>query len=600
MLFPEQTKDDSLAKIERTLTEYWEVVEIPILRKDGDVRIALWNSANVYAEDGKTIQATIAQGHDITERKEAEENLRKSEARFRLLSTTAGRLLGTLDPQAIVEDLCREVMVHLDCQAFFNFLVDDKAGRLHLNACAGIPEEDARAIEWLDYGVAVCGCVAQARERIIAEDIFHTPDVRTELVKSYGIQAYCCHPLMAQDRLIGTLSFGTKTRPHFTPEEVELMRMVTDQVAVAMQRKQTEQMVLHAKQEWERTFDAVPDLIAILDDHHHILRANKAMAERLGVAPQQCVGETCHKAVHGLDYPPDFCPHTLALADGQEHVEEVHEDCLGGDFLVSATPLTDELGRLIGSVHVARDITKRKQAEQILLERTAELEALNRELESFSYSVSHDLRAPLRAIDGYARSILKKQEDKFDEDTKRRFNDIRLNAKMMGQLIDDLLAFSRLGKKHMSISKLDMDAVIMDVWKELQTANPERDMKLTLNSMPCGYGDRMLIKQVYFNLLSNAVKFTKFRDAAHIEAGGYTEGNEDVYYLKDNGVGFDMAYYDKLFGVFQRLHNPDDFEGTGVGLATIQRIVHRHEGRVWAEGKVDEGATFYFSLPRKG
>jgi two-component system sensor kinase len=324
------------------------------------------------------------------------------------------------------------------------------------------------------------------------------------------------------------------------------------------------------------------------------------MAERLGVAPEKCVGEICHKAVHGLDYPPDFCPHTLALVDGREHMAEVHEDCLGGDFMVSATPLTDERGRLTGSVHVARDITKRKQAEQILRERTAELEALNKELESFSYSVSHDLRAPLRAIDGYARSILKKQEDKFDEDTKRRFNDIRLNARMMGQLIDDLLAFSRLGKKHMSIAKLDMDAVIRDLWKELQTANPERDMKLILNSMPVGYGDRTLIKQVCSNLLSNAVKFTKLRHPANIEAGGYIEGNEDVFYIKDNGVGFDMAYYDKLFGVFQRLHSPDDFEGTGVGLATIQRIIHRHEGRVWAEGKVDEGATFYFSLPRKG
>jgi two-component system sensor kinase len=125
-------------------------------------------------------------------------------------------------------------------------------------------------------------------------------------------------------------------------------------------------------------------------------------------------------------------------------------------------------------------------------------------------------------------------------------------------------------------------------------------MKLTLNSMPSGYGDSTLIKQVYFNLLSNAVKFTKLRDPARIEAGGYTEGNEDVYYIKDNGVGFDMAYYDKLFGVFQRLHSPDDFEGTGVGLANVQRIIHRHEGRVWAEGKVDEGATFYFSLLRKG
>ena len=376
-------------------------------------------------------------------------------------------------------------------------------------------------------------------------------------------------------------------------------RFVVGMAVDITERKQAGEAISRAKKEWERTFDAVPDLIAILDDQYRILRGNKAMADRLGLTPSQCIGKNCHEAVHGTDCPPAICPHALSLADGQEHVAEVHEESLGGDFLVSTTPLTDEQGRRIGSVHVARDITKRKQAEEALKQRTAELEAANKELESFSYSVSHDLRAPLRAIDGYARMIFKKQGDKFDEDTKRKFNDIRSNAQMMGHLIDDLLAFSRLGKKQMSATMLSMDAVITDVWKELQIINPGRDMKLTLNSMPAGYGDKTLIKQVYLNLLSNAVKFTKSRDVARVEVGGYKEDNEDVYYVRDNGVGFDMAYYDKLFGVFQRLHKPDEFEGTGVGLATVQRIIHRHEGRVWAEGKVNEGATFYFTLPMK-
>jgi signal transduction histidine kinase len=187
------------------------------------------------------------------------------------------------------------------------------------------------------------------------------------------------------------------------------------------------------------------------------------------------------------------------------------------------------------------------------------LEAANKELESFSYSVSHDLRAPLRAIDGYARMILKKQGDKFDEDTLRKFNDIRLNAQKMGQLIDDLLAFSRLSRKDMSTSELNMVALIRDVWKELDSINPDRKMNFIVNSTPLGYGDGALIRQVYFNLLSNAVKFTKVRDEAQIEVGGEVDGNGSVYYVKDNGVGFEMAYYDKLFGVFQRLHNIDDF-----------------------------------------
>jgi light-regulated signal transduction histidine kinase (bacteriophytochrome) len=221
---------------------------------------------------------------------------------------------------------------------------------------------------------------------------------------------------------------------------------------------------------------------------------------------------------------------------------------------------------------------------------------MNEELESFSYSVSHDLRAPLRAIDGYARLILKKQGDKFDADTLDKFNVIRSSTHMMGQLIDDLLTFSRLGRKQMSLALLDMDVLMKEAWKELQASDPERNMRLTVNSMPAGYGDRVLIKQALINLLSNAAKFTKYKDAANIEMGGYADGNEHVYYVRDNGVGFDMAYYDKLFGVFQRLHSTDHFEGTGVGLATVQRIIHRHGGRVWAEGKVDEGACFYFAL----
>ena len=368
---------------------------------------------------------------------------------------------------------------------------------------------------------------------------------------------------------------------------------------VARSVNRTDERRRTAEHQFETFFSLSPDMVAIAGYDGYFKQLSPSWEETLGWTREQLASKPYLDFVH-----PDDTSATLEAGRRLVAGDDIrlfqnryrHKDGSYRWIEWHAVPVPE---RQL-TYNIARDITERKRAEEVLKERTAELEAINKELESFSYSVSHDLRAPLRAIDGYARMILKKEGDKFDKDTTRRFNDIRLNARMMGQLIDDLLAFSRLGKKHMSISKLGMDAVIMDVWKELQTVNPERDMKLTLNSMPSGYGDRTLIKRVYFNLISNAVKFTKLRGEAHIEAGGYTEGKEDVFYIKDNGVGFDMAYYDKLFGVFQRLHNPDDFEGTGVGLATIQRIIHRHDGRVWAEGKVDEGATFYFSLPRKG
>ncbi|NLN38597.1 MAG: PAS domain S-box protein [Smithella sp.] len=245
------------------------------------------------------------------------------------------------------------------------------------------------------------------------------------------------------------------------------------------------------------------------------------------------------------------------------------------------------------------EIRERKEAEKLIELRTRLLEATNKELESFGYSISHDLRAPLRAIDGYSRMILRDQLDRLDSEGKRKLELIRSNTQMMGRLIDDLLAFSRLVRLEIIKSRLDMDGLINDTWNELQIINPGRNLSFIVEKVPAGWGDRTLIKQVYSNLLSNAIKYTKTKTEARIETGGYTDGDDNIYYVKDNGVGFDMEYYDKLFGVFHRLHSSDDYEGTGVGLAIVQRIIHRHGGRVWAEGKVDEGAVFYFTLQRE-
>jgi signal transduction histidine kinase len=195
--------------------------------------LGMWFSISAYSPQKEHFVAVF---DVITERKRTEEALQLSESRFRLLSGTAGQLLASQNPQTIVKELCLQVMEHLSCHAFFNFLVDESVGKLHLNACAGIPEGEARNIEWLDYGVAVCGCVAREGKRIVAENIFNTPDIRTDLVKSYGIQAYACHPLEVQGKLIGTLSFGTKTKTRFSDEDLALMKTVADQVATAMEK----------------------------------------------------------------------------------------------------------------------------------------------------------------------------------------------------------------------------------------------------------------------------------------------------------------------------------------------------------------------------
>ena len=260
-------------------------------------------------------------------------------------------------------------------------------------------------------------------------------------------------------------------------------------------------------------------------------------------------------------------------------------------------PVRDAAGKIIGVGGASVDLTEQKQAEEALTERTRQLDDANEELDSFAYSVSHDLRAPLRAIDGFARMILKQQGDKFDEKTRNQFDVIIKNTKMMGQLIEDLLALSRLGRQAISMSKLNIEDLAQDVWEELNAINPDRPVDLKIDHAPPATGDRSFIKQVLVNLLSNAIKFTRIREVPLIEVGGYDGKAENVYYVRDNGVGFDMQYLDKLFGVFQRLHSTNEYEGTGIGLALVKRIIHRHGGQVWAEAEVGKGATFYFTLP---
>jgi len=232
--------------------------------------------------------------------------------------------------------------------------------------------------------------------------------------------------------------------------------------------------------------------------------------------------------------------------------------------------------------------------------RTRELEDANKELESFSYSVSHDLREPLRAIDGFTRILDEDYRDKLDEEGQRILNTILKGTDKMGRLISDLLSFSRVSRQYMSESTVEMRKLAETVCDELKaTSGNEREIECRVAKLPDAVGDTAMMRQVFTNLVSNAFKFTRPREKAIIEIGASISGKENTYYVKDNGVGFNDQYAHKLFNMFQRLHTQEQFEGTGVGLAIVQRIIQRQGGRVWAESKLGEGATFYFALPGK-
>jgi len=272
--------------------------------------------------------------------------------------------------------------------------------------------------------------------------------------------------------------------------------------------------------------------------------------------------------------------------------------------LLSATAILDNSGNISNIRTTIIDHTERKGYENeilklnnVLQQHAINLEYANQELEAFSFSVSHDLRAPLRAIKGFSRIMLEDYKDKIDQEGQKLLNTVCDNAQQMNTLIDDLLRLSRTGRQELMYSKINMEALFKSLIEEVKQLFPDQPIKVNFNPLPEAYGDLALLKQLIANLLSNAVKFSGKQSVSEIEIGSVISDTELIYFVKDNGTGFNMKYAPDLFGVFKRFHNSEDYEGTGVGLAIVKRIVDKHGGRVWAESQPDKSSTFYFTLP---
>jgi PAS domain S-box-containing protein len=292
----------------------------------------------------------------------------------------------------------------------------------------------------------------------------------------------------------------------------------------------------------------------------------------------------------------------ISSGESVRHFETVRVRKDGGPIEVSVTvsAIRDQMGRIVGASKVARDITDYKAAMAEVAKLNAELEKRvaerTAELEAFSYSVSHDLRAPVRAISGFARMVQADFAERLTPEGRQKLSRIHENALKLGQLIDGLLSFSRLGRQPLTKRKVCPGTMVNDVLEELRGEQADRNVTISVGPLPDCEADPLLLQRVFTNLIANALKFTRQRNPAVIEIGARPQDGPCVYFVKDNGAGFEMEYAHKLFGVFQRLHRDDEFEGTGVGLAIVQRIVQRHGGRVWAEGRPENGATFYFTL----
>jgi len=350
------------------------------------------------------------------------------------------------------------------------------------------------------------------------------------------------------------------------------------------------------------------DTIFVRDMNEVITYWNRGAEELYGWPPEEAIGKSSHQLLRTVFPSPLDDIRAELLRTGRWEGELEHTKADGSAVVVSSrwSLRRDEQERPVAVLETNNDITVRKRREQEieslnqeLAKRSTELETINKELEAFAYSVSHDLRAPLRHIAGFTELLHKKASTLVDEKSNHYIGMILDSAKRMGNLIDDLLAFSRIGRAERQKTQVSLAQLVREVLIEVRQDTEGRNISWKIGALPDFYGDRSMLKLVLVNLISNAIKFTHTREQPEIEIG-CADGNKDslVIFVRDNGVGFDMKYVNKLFGVFQRLHQSDAYEGTGIGLATVERIIHRHGGKVWAEGVVDSGATFYFSAPK--
>lgn len=546
---------------------------LEVRHKDGHTTPVLYN-ASVYKDGSGNIIGVFAAARDITGQKRAEQAVRKSEERYRSLIIATAQIVWTTDANGqVLEDMpsWREYTG----QSYDEIKGSGWALALH-------PDDRARTIE-------VWARAVENRSLYETEYRMRRSDGEYRLVVARGA------PIIEAD---GSIREWVGTCTDIT------------------EKKRAEEALRESEEKFRLLVDSAQDYaIIMLDIDGRVASWNEgAQRMKLYTAPE-IIGKhfSCFYSKDDVQIGKPERELKIASETGRFEDEGLRVRKDGSHFQANVVinAIRDKSGKLRGFSKITRDITEQKRAEdeirklneeleQRVAERTTELLAVNKELEAFTYSVSHDLRAPLRHIHGFVDLLVQNSSQNLDDKGKRYLTTISKAASQMGNLVDDLLTFSRMGRTELKGNFVDLENMVYGVINEMKPELKERDIEWKVGYLAPVYGDASLLRLVMVNLLSNAVKFTRQRDKAVIEIDSYADSSgEHVVCVRDNGVGFDMRYVGKLFGVFQRLHSMEEFEGTGIGLANIRRIISRHGGRTWAEGELGKGAAFYFSLPSK-
>jgi PAS domain S-box-containing protein len=572
LLFPAASRAESMQKIISTGSgEFWQAVEIPILHKDGSVRIALWNSANILADDNKTLVATLAQGQDITDRYNADIALRVSE-----------------------EDLKESQRIA-------------KVGSWRLDVATNQVTWTDELYRMYDFDPTLPPPPYTEHQKLFTNESWERLSTALANTVKTGVPYEVELETVRKDGSNGWMWAYGETICDATGKTIGLHGAAQD----ISERKQAENTIRQNVSLLQATLESTTDGILVVSDSGQVTSFNQSFIE-LWRIPEPIIETKDDKQL--IDYvlsqlkdPEQFLAGVEQLyADKAAHSFDTLDFKDGRVFERYSQPqLIDNVP--VGRVWCFRDVTQRRKdeaeikalnesLEQKVTERTAQMTVAMKELEAFSHSVSHDLRAPLRGIDGWSMALLEDYHDKLDDKGKSNLETIRAEAQHMGKIIEALLNLSKMSRGDMELKETDLSQLAETVIKRLKTDEPERHVNVVIQPEMMDICDNRLMEIALTNLLGNAFKFTQPKANAQIEFGKTQVGGKNAYYIKDNGVGFDMAHVDKLFGTFQRLHKITDFTGTGIGLATVKRIISRHGGSIWAKAEPDKYAIFYFTL----